>query len=57
LQGLDQVIKGASSVAHKLTLLREEIVRLRTANDLLSRCCRTKKRRVQEEEVAIVEDI
>jgi hypothetical protein len=38
-------------------LLREEIVRLRIVNDLLSRRYRTKKRHVQEGEVAIIQDI
>jgi hypothetical protein len=38
-------------------LLREEIVRLCIANDLLSRRRRTKKRRVQEGGVAIIKDI
>ena len=57
LQGLDQAIKGASNAVHELTLLREEIAGLRTANDLLSRRRRTKKRRVQEGGVAIIKDI
>jgi len=44
LQNIDQAIKGAINYVHKLTLLREEITTLCTANDLLSRRRRTKKR-------------
>lgn len=57
LQGIDQAVKGAISHVHELTLLREEITTLRTANDLLSRRRRTKKRRVQEGGIVRVEDI
>jgi hypothetical protein len=48
LQGIDQAIKDISSVVYELTLLREEIVRLRKANDLLSRRYYINKRRLQE---------
>lgn len=57
LEGLDQAIKGATSTVHELALLREEVIGLRKANDLLSRRRCTKKRRVQEGGVLIVEDV
>jgi hypothetical protein len=55
LRGLNQAIKGTITIAHKLTLLREEIIRLRKANNLLSRRRRTKKRRIQERGVVNLE--
>jgi hypothetical protein len=47
LRGIDQLAKSAKLAITELTLLRAENAALRTANDLLSRRRRTKKRRLQ----------
>ena len=51
LSNVNQFAKSATRAIHELVLLRKKNAALRKANNKLSRRCRTKKRRIQKEEL------